>query len=240
MFFHSTTQAQGTGQGDRRSGDDQELALAVLSPGAQTLESLLFLKSALRRTQKCALFLACTSLVLLILVLVLFFVRPAPVYFGMSQDMKLLPMTPLSQPVMNEPALKNWVAEAVARAFNLDYLNWQRQLNEVRSSFTRRAFTRFALSLDREGHLPLLRQQRALMHAVIQGTPVLTRSGIVQGTLVWEFELPLLVSYETSAGRISNNAVTIVCQVQRVPATDFPQGVAISSLVTTRRTALQQ
>ena len=42
-----------------------------------------------------------------------------------------------------------------------------------------------------------------------------------------------------SAGRISNNAVTVVAQVQRVPATDFPMGVAISSLVTTRRQSIQ-
>ena len=177
--------------------------------------------------------------VLLCALLCCFWLRPEPVYFGMSRDMKLLPMTPLSEPILNEAALKNWVSEAVTMSFNLDYLNWKRQLNEARAHYTRKAFVGFALSLDREGHLPLLRQQRALMHAVIQGTPVLTRSGVVQGTLVWEFELPLLVSYETSAGRISNNAVTVVAQVQRVPATDYPMGVAISSLVTTRRQSIQ-
>ncbi len=225
---------------ERVSARAAQQAPVLFSQAGETLESLLFLKTSLRRTQKGACTLALANLLLLCTVLVLLLVRPAPVYFGMSQDMKLLPMTPLSEPVMNEPALKNWVASAVARSFNLDYLNWKRQLNDVRSSYTRKAFIRFALSLDKEGHLPLLRQQRALMHAVIQGTPVLTRSGIVQGTMVWEFELPVLVSYETSVGRISNNAVTIVCQVQRVPATDYPQGVAISSLVTTKRIALQQ
>ena len=204
-----------------------------------TFEGILLLRRQLRQTQKGALCLSLANLVLLCALLCCFLLRPEPVYFGMSRDMKLLPMTPLSEPILNEAALKNWVSEAVTMSFNLDYLNWKRQLNEARAHFTRKAFVGFALSLDREGHLPLLRQQRALMHAVIQGTPVLTRSGVVQGTLVWEFELPLLVSYETSAGRISNNAVTVVAQVQRVPATDYPMGVAISSLVTTRRQSIQ-
>ncbi len=78
------------------------------------------------------------------------------------------------------------------------------------------------------------------MHAVVQGSPLVTRSGLVGGCMVWEFEVPLLVAYETSMGRISNNTVTIVCQVRRVPSTDSPQGVAISSLVTTRRVVNQQ
>ena len=206
---------------------------------AGTFEGILSLRRQLRQMQKGALCLSLANLVLLCALLCCFWLRPEPVYFGMSRDMKLLPMTPLSEPILNEAALKNWVSEAVTMSFNLDYLNWKRQLNEARAHFTRKAFVGFALSLDREGHLPLLRQQRALMHAVIQGTPVLTRSGVVQGTLVWEFELPLLVSYETSAGRISNNAVTVVAQVQRVPATDYPMGVAISSLVTTRRQSIQ-
>ena len=220
-------------EGDRANEDD------VYVGACGTFEGILSLRRQLRQTQKGALCLSLANLVLLCALLCCFLLRPEPVYFGMSRDMKLLPMTPLSEPILNEAALKNWVSEAVTLSFNLDYLNWKRQLNEARAHFTRKAFVGFALSLDREGHLPLLRQQRALMHAVIQGTPVLTRSGVVQGTLVWEFELPLLVSYETSAGRISNNAVTVVAQVQRVPATDYPMGVAISSLVTTRRQSIQ-
>ncbi len=232
---------KGTGRQQARGAQNASACQdEALLPGALgTLEGIFSLRRQLRSLQKGILCLAAANLVLLAAFLCCLLMRPEPVYFGMSRDMKLLPMTPLSKPILSEAALKNWVAEAVTMSFNLDYLNWRRQLNEARSYFTRKAFTGFALSLDREGHLPLLRQQRALMHAVVQGTPILTRSGVVRGTLVWEFELPLLVSYETSVGRISNNAVTIVCQVQRVPATDYPQGVALSSLVTTRRHSVQ-
>lgn len=239
MFFGNKRNDQDKKRSQRVGGVDRANEDDVYVGAYGTFEGILLLRRQLRQTQKGALCLSLANLVLLCALLCCFLLRPEPVYFGMSRDMKLLPMTPLSEPILNEAALKNWVSEAVTMSFNLDYLNWKRQLNEARAHFTRKAFVGFALSLDREGHLPLLRQQRALMHAVIQGTPVLTRSGVVQGTLVWEFELPLLVSYETSAGRISNNAVTVVAQVQRVPATDYPMGVAISSLVTTRRQSIQ-
>lgn len=239
MFFGNKRNDQDKKRSQRVGGVDRANEDDVYVGAYGTFEGILSLRRQLRQTQKGALCLSLANLVLLCALLCCVLLRPEPVYFGMSRDMKLLPMTPLSEPILNEAALKNWVSEAVTMSFNLDYLNWKRQLNDARAHFTRKAFVGFALSLDREGHLPLLRQQRALMHAVIQGTPVLTRSGVVQGTLVWEFELPLLVSYETSAGRISNNAVTVVAQVQRVPATDYPMGVAISSLVTTRRQSIQ-
>ena len=205
------------------------------APGvAQHLASL---KEALRGAQKACLALSCLSLVLGAGCAALLLARPEPVYFGMSEDMKLLPMVPLDRPVMGDAAVKTWVAESVTLAMNLDYLNFASQLSQARGRFTRQAFAKFAASLDKEGHLPLLRQQRALMHSVVQGTPLLVRSGVVRGRLVQEFELPLLVSYETSKGRISSNQVAVVCQVQRVPVADYPRGLAISSLVTLQRRA---
>ncbi len=192
-------------------------------------------RQALRTAQKTCLVLSLAALVSLCAFLVTLLARPAPVYFGMSTDMKLLPMTPLSEPVLTDAALKNWVAEAVSSSFNLDYLNWREQLTKAREYFTPSAFTSFALSLDREGHLALMRQQKALVHAVVQGAPVLTKSGVLSGVLVREFEVPLLLTYETSMGRIANNAYTVAVRVRRVSPAENARGVAISSLVASRK-----
>lgn len=211
-------------------------APAPLGDGAvRVAASIGYYRDALRSALRTNLVLAGIALLCLACALTAVLLREPPVYFGMGQDMKLLPLVPLSEPILNESALKNWVGEAVSAAFNLDYLNWRKQLSDARQYFTRTAFGRFAATLDGEGHLPLIRQHRALMHAVIQGTPVLTRSGVVSGVLLWEFELPLLISYETSRGRIASNSVVVIVQVQRVPATDYPRGVALSSVVTTTR-----
>ncbi len=200
-------------------------------------EGLAETHQALRQAQKACLALSLVSLLSLSAFLLTLMLRPDPVYFGMSRDMKLLPMTPLSQPMLTDAALKNWVAEAVGASFNLDYLNWREQLTRAREYFTPPAFTSFALSLDKEGHLPLMRQQKALIHAVVQGAPVLTKSGVLSGVLVWEFEVPLLLTYETSMGRIANNTYTVVVRVRRVSPAENVRGVAISGLVASRRLA---
>ncbi len=201
-------------------------------------ESIAYYKSALRSAQKMCLIMGCISAFCIVSMTVSLVSKEPPIYFGMSQDMKLLPMVPLSKPILNDTALKNWVGEAISASFNLNFQDWRQQLSSARQYFTKTAFTKFSNSLDREGHLPLLQQQRALMHSVVQGTPVLTRSGIVSGVMIWEFEVPLLISYETSKGRIADNAVIVVCQVQRVPTTDYPRGVALSSIVTTKHSRL--
>ncbi len=215
----------------REAACPPEWGLASLGAGlAETRQSL-------RLAQKACLVLSCICLLSLSAFVVTLLVRPDPVYFGMSRDMKLLPMTPLSQPMLTDAALKNWVAEAVGASFNLDYLNWREQLTRAREYFTPPAFTSFALSLDKEGHLPLMRQQKALIHAVVQGAPVLTKSGVLSGVLVWEFEVPLLLTYETSMGRIANNTYTVVVRVRRVSPAENVRGVAISGLVASRRLA---
>lgn len=98
--------------------------------------SLSCYRSALRSAQKLCLILAGFAAAGLITGLCAILARPEPVYFGMSQDMKLLPMTPLDKPVMNEAALKNWVAGAISASFNFDYLNWRSQLTDLRPYFT--------------------------------------------------------------------------------------------------------
>lgn len=220
-----------------------QLHMAKHEPGAYTPEwgldslgeGLERTRQALRTAQKTCLVLSCAALLSLGAFVVTLLARPAPVYFGMSSDMKLLPMTPLSEPMMTDAALKNWVAEAVSSSFNLDYLNWRGQLTKAREYFTPAAFTSFALSLDKEGHLALMRQQKALVHAVVQGAPVLTKSGVLSGVLVWEFEVPLLLTYETSMGRIANNAYTVAVRVRRVSPSENVRGVAISGLVASRK-----
>ena len=89
------------------TGGMQEAPL-VFSGAAGVAQSLASLKEALRASQKACLAAACSSLVLALGCAALLAARPEPVYFGMSEDMKLLPMVPLDRPVMGDAAVKAW------------------------------------------------------------------------------------------------------------------------------------
>lgn len=157
-----------------------------------------------------------------------------PVYFGLTQEMSLLPMLPLSAPMVNDAALKSWAATAVSDMFNMDFVNWRERISNSRQYLTRKAFLGFAASLDKEGHLATIRQYRAVMHGVVSGPPVIVASGEVSGVRTWELEVPFSLSYETSAEVLSAQKFIVSLRVQRVSTAEYPKGIAISQLLITR------
>ena len=203
--------------------------------GSETMESIFYYRGALKKSQKTNLLLSILAVTLFLACIccMLALVHQKPVYFGMTENMELLPMTPLSEPFMNDAALKSWLAAAITDSFNMDFLNWRERLSNARQYFSKDAFTGYATALDSEGHIALLTQYRAIMHTIPTGTPILTKSGILSGVMTWEFEVPLLMNYETSKQRISSKRIIAVCRVQRMPTTNYVRGVAITQLVTT-------
>lgn len=195
------------------------------------MHSLAWYRTEFQKSQKLCLVLAASLLFSLAGNGALLFVRPAPVYFGMTSDLRLMPMPSLNEPIMSEAGLKAWTAEAVTTSFNLTYVDWRKQLSACRRFFSSNAFAQFAASLNDEGHIPLLEQKKAIMHAIPTGTPSIVKSGSIKGVRTWEIEIPLLVNYETSAGRVAGNALLIVVRVQRMPSTEYEHGVAITQLV---------
>ncbi|MDR1856632.1 MAG: DotI/IcmL family type IV secretion protein [Desulfovibrio sp.] len=199
---------------------------------AETVEHIHWYRDALKKSQKTTIALAASVTILLAIIGGLVLLRPGPVYFGMTAEMQLLPMHPLSEPLMNDAALKSWLAQAVTESFNMDFLHWRERLSSAREYFTKDAFTGFASTLESEGLLSILTQHRALMHAVPAGTPIITNSGTLGGVMTWELEMPILLNYETSAKRIASQRLLVTCRVRRVPTTERVRGIAISQLVT--------
>ena len=163
-----------------------------------------------------------------------------PVYFGVNQEMQIIPMYPLEEPMYTDAALKSWAAQAAREIFNLDFLNWREQLSNARTFFTKRAYLSFAKSLKEEGHLKLLSQYRALMHGVLQGTPIIVAAGVLNKRMTWELEVPFQLAYETSEKVLSHQSFIISMRIQRVSTAEYVQGIAISQLVVAREGKVRQ
>jgi intracellular multiplication protein IcmL len=197
-----------------------------------TMENIAGLRISLKKSQKTNIALSVALVIAVTLVAALALIRPKPVYFGMTEQMQLMPMIPLSEPLMNDAAIKAWLAKAITDSFNMDFLNWRERLSNARQYFTKEAFHGYALALDSEGHLPLLTQNRAIMHTVPEGTPIIVNKNMLKGVMTWVMEIPVLLNYETSKQVVASQRITVTCRVQRVPTTDYVTGIAISQLVT--------
>lgn len=159
-----------------------------------------------------------------------------PVYFGLNHEMALLPMRPLSEPMITDAALKSWAAQAVTDIFNMDFVDWKSRISSARQYFSKQAFLGYANSLDKEGHIATLRQYRAIMHGVLSGTPVITASGVLKGVRTWEMEIPFILAYETSERTLSSQNFIVQLRIQRVSTAEYPKGIAISQLTISSRT----
>jgi len=157
-----------------------------------------------------------------------------PVYFGLSQDMTLLPMHPLSEPMVDDSALKAWLGVAVTEIFNMDFVDWRNRVSNARQYFTSKAFEGYAQSLEREGHIATLEQYRSIMHGVPIGPPVIVASGLLKGVRTWDMEIPFMLSYQTSERQLSAQQFIIQARVQRVSTTEYPKGIAMTQMTISR------
>ena len=53
-----------------------------------------------------------------------------------TPDGRLVPLTPLDEPIMSDAALRNWTVAAVTEAFTLGHHDWRLRLAGIRGKFT--------------------------------------------------------------------------------------------------------
>ncbi|MDE0407020.1 MAG: DotI/IcmL/TraM family protein [Alphaproteobacteria bacterium] len=160
----------------------------------------------------------------------------APVYVTVAAtpDGRLVPLTPLDEPIMSDAALRNWTVAAVTEAFTLGHHDWRLRLSSVRESFTDEGYESFLASLNESLFLDRLRDNLQVASAVAQGAPVVTDTRYFEGRLGWAIEFPLLVTFAAGARSVSQDLVARVL-VMRVPLSERPAGIGIEQLLAEKR-----
>ncbi len=184
-----------------------------------------------RRATKLVMVLGLALCLTLIVIIVLIVSRPTPQYFAATPDLRLAPLTPLDKPILSEHGLLNWVSETITGALSLNFLDWRKQLNALRSNFDDTAFKSLLASLESSGTIDMVRNKRLSVSAVITSAPVIIASGIVGGKATWRVEFPLLVSYESSQGIETTQQLIATVLISRASTVTTPRGVAIHQVV---------
>ena len=153
-----------------------------------------------------------------------------------TPDGRLVPLTPLDEPIMSDAALRNWTVSAVTEAFTLGHHDWRLRLSAIRESFTDAGYESFLEGLDESLFLDRLRDNLQVASAVAQGAPVVTDTRYFQGRLGWVVEFPLLVTFAAGTRSVSQELIARVLVV-RVPYSERPAGIGIAQLVAGREQA---
>ena len=144
--------------------------------------------------------------------------QPQNFYFATTEDGRLVPMVPLSEPNLSTPALMSWVAQATTEVMTFGFNDYRRRLQESSRNFTKRGWESFTQALQRSRIIEMVEVNQQLITAAPKGAPVLQSEGLVAGRYQWVVEIPLILTYRSGA-KTSNTGllVTVYCRPCSTP-----------------------
>jgi intracellular multiplication protein IcmL len=148
-------------------------------------------------------------------------------YYASMTTGQVIPLPSLSEPVVTDKYLLEWASLSTRAALNIDFVNYQKQLQDASVYFTSRGWDAFTKALNDSGLLDTVKSKKLLMSAVIPRAPVIGFSGIVSGRHIWKVNMPVLVTFG-SASDERQRQIMITMVISRVPALDTPQGIQIT------------
>lgn len=166
---------------------------------------------------------------------ILFFSTPPPQYFALTEDLRVIELTPTDRAIMSQEKLLNWVSATVTKTFTFDFLNYRDVLMGVRPNYTKGCFESLTKSMKSSGNLEMVITKRLVTRATLSGTPVILKEGIIKGHRMWKIEIPLIISYEDSQGIQGNQNLIGSAIVSREDEREVPRGVLIHQLVLKNR-----
>lgn len=202
--------------------------------GTEGLTVILMRNAFYRDNYKRALFavliLFCVDVLLSFAIVHRYLNPPEPQYFATNPQYQLIKWHPLSDPVVSDNYVLQWVTTAVRQAFSLDFIHWREQLQSASINFTPSGWHWFLSAFKQSGNLQTLVQLQMVSDAVITGSPVIQAKAILDGRFVWKIEMPMMITY-MNAQKTIHQPLKVILMVQRVSVVDSPYRIAINQFL---------
>lgn len=162
-----------------------------------------------------------------------------PQYFATTSDGRLINRHAMSDPVVSDDYVLQWSANAVRRAFSLDYQHWQSQLQSSSIYFTDWGWKYFLQSIKKSNNLETLKKLKMVSSAEITNTPRIERKEVLDGVYAWKVQMSILVTYE-NINRSIPMPMDVTLIVMRSPVTQSPDRIAINNFLPVAKQSTQQ
>lgn len=151
-------------------------------------------------------------------------------YFATTDDGKILPILPLSQPNMSDDDVLVWANNAAVAAYTYNYVNFRQELQAASEFFTPAGWRKFVRALQDSNNLDAVRIKRLIVTAQPTGAPVLVSKGVSGGVFVWRIQVPLLVTY-INPPQFAQQSILVSMLISRIPNLNSAQGIGIAQFV---------
>jgi intracellular multiplication protein IcmL len=151
-------------------------------------------------------------------------------YYVTTRNGDVIPVQPLSAPIVTDNYIESWAGMRARDAFTLDFLKYSKQLDSLQPSFTSDGWDAFQNAIKRAGVVAQLQSSKLVSTAVVTSTPTITKQGVLMGSYTWRVTVPLLVSFVTASSSAKKN-MNIYMTIRRVPVMDVRSGIQIDYFV---------
>ena len=156
--------------------------------------------------------------------------QPENRYFATTEDGRLIPMVPLSEPNLSSPALVSWAAQAATEVMSFGFTDYRRRLQSSSAYFTRKGWESFTEALQQARYIETLVARNQVITAAPQGAPILKQEGVVQGRYQWVVQIPMVLSF-VSGNETRSDSVMVELYIVRVPRLESPSGIGITQWI---------
>jgi intracellular multiplication protein IcmL len=167
--------------------------------------------------------------VLTSMLLLVTFMPQSPRYYATSTNGQMFPMFSLSEPVVTDNFLRQWVSTVAGGIFTVSFNDWEKQLDTYQDNFTPLAWQDLLGAYNNGGFATNLVQNQLVSSAIVSKQPRILDRSIINGRYTWAVIVPVLVYY-SSAGQSSSQTITLSLTISRVPVLSDPQGIQISHI----------
>lgn len=200
-------------------------------------ENVNWLKAANTRQARIMFVLGIVILLLAAVAATGWWTRPTRQVVAVSPDLRVIPLTPLDQPVLTEDGVRDFAAKVTTQCLSLHFVSWKKQLIDCKPYFMPETFTNFESVLQSSGILPTIRNQRLDANVTLASSAVMVNHWTKDNVLYMEVQVPVEMSYEGTDGNHGQQTFTMDVIIRRVSEDLVPRGVLISGFVSTGQSA---
>ena len=171
------------------------------------------------------------TIVMLIIVGVFFYLeitKPQQKYYLEYINKPLTNITPFDRPNILTNALLKWAALAATNIYTIDFVDYQKILDGLRQYFTTTGYSNFLVAS--RNRLNDIIAQKLITAAVVSGTPVLLKEGLIGELDAWLIQVPLSLSYQGASEHITRQDIVVKLLIVCVPTKEASAGIGIAQI----------
>jgi hypothetical protein len=151
--------------------------------------------------------------------------------FPTTADGKFWAPVPLTEPALTTPELLQWVVDAAADSYTLNFLNYEKVISKASAYYTKIGYQHYRRALVESGFLASVQKNKYVSSVVpISAPTVLKEKPAPDGTYSWQVQVPIRVTLNSGRGLDIQN-ITLTMAITRVSFSESPDGIAIAALI---------